>query len=190
MNILPHQGTVEYYGNIIPNAAEYLQHLLTTIHWQQDEIWMFGKKIITKRKVAWYGSKPFTYTYSKTTKTALPFNAILQQLKTIAEQATSATYNSCLLNLYHTGTEGMGWHADDEKELLHHGAIATISFGAVRKIAFKHKADNTKVDVVLEHGSILLMKNETQTHWLHSIPATKKITDPRVSLTFRTIVEK
>jgi len=107
----------------------------------------------------------------------------------MVEDLTQETYNSCLLNLYHNGSEGMGWHSDDEKELLKDGAIASLSLGADRKFVFKHKRSNEKVSVWLEHGSLLLMRGPTQTHWKHSLPTTKKIHSPRINLTFRTILD-
>jgi alkylated DNA repair dioxygenase AlkB len=190
-NWLPQDGTVNYYGKLLnkKDADFYLNSLLETIEWRNDEAVIFGKKIITKRKVAWYGLKPFEYTYSNTTKYALPWTKELLELKTLIEIETGETFNSCLLNLYHNGEEGMAWHSDGETDLKKDGAIGSLSFGAERKFAFKHKLSNDKVEMILEHGSLLVMKDTTQTHWLHRLPPTKKATTPRVNLTFRTIVE-
>ncbi|AMR40151.1 alpha-ketoglutarate-dependent dioxygenase AlkB [Elizabethkingia anophelis] len=190
-NLLPKDGTVNYYGKIFsPKEADYYyQLLLSEIEWRNDEAIIFGKKILTKRKVAWYGDIPFEYTYSNATKTALPWTENLLILKKIAEQTTGETYNSCLLNLYHSGDEGMAWHSDAEKDLKKHGAIGSMSFGAERKFAFKHKKTQEKVELILEHGSLLVMKDETQDFWLHRLPPTKKFFKERVNLTFRTIVE-
>lgn len=191
-NLLPRDGTVHYFGKILneEDAIHYLNVLLNKIEWKNDEAIIFGKKIITKRKVAWYGEKPFQYTYSKTTKQALPWTTELLELKSKVEQESGETFNSCLLNLYHDGSEGMAWHSDGEKDLKKNGAIASVSFGSERKFAFKHKETKEKVELVLEHGSLLIMKDATQTHWLHRLPPTTKSKTPRVNLTFRTIVEK
>lgn len=191
-NCLPKDGTVNYYGKLFnrQEADLYLESLLKTIEWKNDEAIIFDKKIITKRKVAWYGEKPFEYTYSNTTKYALPWTKELLALKKIIENETGETFNSCLLNLYHNGEEGMAWHSDGEKDLKKDGAIGSLSFGAERKFAFKHKQTKEKVDLILENGSLLIMKDSTQTHWLHRLPPTKLITKPRLNLTFRTIVEK
>lgn len=188
-NILPQDGTVIYYGPVlsIAEANEYLNAFLKTIEWKNDEAIIFGKRIITKRKVAWYGDTTFSYTYSKTTKEALVWTPELLQLKKIIEEKTGETYNSCLLNLYHSGDEGMGWHSDGEKELKKNGAIASVSLGAERKFAFKHKVTKQLLSQVLAHGSVLVMKDETQSHWLHRLPPTTRVNAPRVNLTFRTI---
>ncbi|MBC5841084.1 alpha-ketoglutarate-dependent dioxygenase AlkB [Flavobacterium sp. F-380] len=188
-NLLPKDGTVLYYGPVvsIAQANYYLNTFLETIEWKNDEAVIFGKRIITKRKVAWYGDTTYSYTYSKTTKEALPWTPELLQLKKIIEEKTGETYNSCLLNLYHSGDEGMGWHSDGEKELKKNGAIASVSLGAERKFAFKHKETKEVVSHVLAHGSVLVMKDETQTYWLHRLPPSTRVQKPRVNLTFRTI---
>ncbi len=189
-NLLPKDGTVNYHGNLLSlkDANHYLEVLLHTIEWKNDEAIIFGKRIITKRKVAWYGDIGFAYSYSNTTKYALPWTNELLVLKTLVETKTGEQYNSCLLNLYHNGNEGMAWHSDAEKDLKKNGAIASVSLGAVRKFSFKHKQDQSTISIILEHGSLLLMKDTTQTHWLHRLPPTKLTTKPRVNLTFRTIV--
>ena len=190
INLLPGDGIVHYYGKMMTSeeSGAMAEALLNRIEWRNDEAVIYGKRIITKRKVAWYGDQPFSYTYSKTTKTALPWTPALLILKNLAEKHSGETYNSCLLNLYHDGSEGMAWHSDGEKDLRKNGAIASLSFGAERKFCFKHKHSGEKIDVFLEAGSLLVMKGETQTHWLHRLPPSTKIHQPRINLTFRTIV--
>ncbi|HJY13793.1 MAG TPA: alpha-ketoglutarate-dependent dioxygenase AlkB, partial [Flavobacterium sp.] len=140
-NLLPKGGTVNYYGKLFSreDSNRYLDILLNTIEWKNDEAIIFGKLILTKRKVAWYGDSGFEYTYSNTTKKALPWTKELLELKAIIEEKTGETFNSCLLNLYHSGDEGMAWHSDGEKDLKKHGAIGSLTLGAERKFAFKHK---------------------------------------------------
>lgn len=118
-NLLPYDGTVNYYGKLLKTdeADFYLTRLLEMIEWRHDEAVIFGKRIMTKRKVAWYGEQPFAYTYSNTTKYALPWTRELQDLKIWVENETGETFNSCLLNLYHSGEEGMAWHSDAEKAI-------------------------------------------------------------------------
>ncbi len=189
-NLLPKDGTVNYYGRVFTKAeADYfLNCLYTSIDWRNDEAIIYGKLIITKRKVGWYGDRDYEYTYSNTTKKALPWTKELLELKTLIEKLTGEHFNSCLLNLYHNGDEGMAWHSDAEKDLKKNGAIGSLSFGAERKFDFKHKQTQEKVSIILEHGSLLIMKDTTQTNWLHRLPPTKKINRARVNLTFRTIV--
>ena len=186
-NLLPFDGTVNYFGKIIPlqEANYYYDILMNNIEWRNDEAVIFGKHIITARKVAWYADANFSYTYSKTTKQALAWTKELLALKEIIEQLTNEKYNSCLLNLYHNGSEGMAYHSDAETALRKNGAIASLSFGAERKFSFKHKTNKQTVSLFLEHGSLLVMKDTTQTNWLHRLPPTTKINTPRINLTFR-----
>jgi len=188
-NILPFDGTTNYHGVILDKnqCSFYYQKLMETILFKNEEAIIFGKKIKTKRKVAWYGEAAFSYTYSKITKTAHIFTKELLALKKIVEQESGETYNSCLLNLYHSGDEGMAYHSDGEKMLKKDGAIASLSLGADRKFSFKHKESKQRVDLILEKGSLLVMKKGTQTNWLHRLPPTKKVNLPRINLTFRTV---
>ncbi len=163
INLLPHDGTVNYFGKLFlgKEADYYFNYLMTEIDWKNDEAIMFGKHIITKRKVAWYGNNNYAYTYSRKTKQALIFTKELLCLKRMVEDKTNTTYNSCLLNLYHNGDEGMAWHSDDEKMLQPNGAIASLSFGAERKFAFKHRQTKEVISFELATGSLLVMKDET-----------------------------
>lgn len=190
-NLLPKDGTVNYYGKLFSliEANAFYEKLLSTIEWKNDEAVIYGKLIQTKRKVAWYGDSPFEYTYSKITKHALTWTAELLALKTVIEKQSGETYNSCLLNLYHSGNEGMAYHSDGEKDLKKNGAIGSLSFGAERKFVFKHKETKEMVSVFLEHGSLLVMKDATQSNWLHRLPPTTRVLTPRINLTFRTIEE-
>ena len=188
-NLLPQDGLVNYYKNLLTlnEANSYFDSLLHSIEWKNDQAFIYGKLIITKRKVAWYGDTDFEYTYSKITKRALPWTAELVELKKITEELTGEKFNSCLLNLYHNGDEGMAWHSDAEKELKKNGAIGSLSLGAERKFTFKHKETKETISLILENGSLLVMKGTTQTNWLHRLPPTKLISTPRINLTFRSI---
>ena len=189
-NLLSRSGVVQYYGKIFDTQKtnHYFEKLMNTIAWKNDEAVIFGKLIVTKRKVAWYGDNGFEYTYSNKTKTALPWTQELLEIKAFIEKKTGETFNSCLLNLYHDGTEGMAWHSDGEKDLKKDGTIASLSFGATRKFSFKHIETKEMVSVNLESGSLLIMAGKTQTYWLHRLPPVKHVKTPRINLTFRTIV--
>jgi alkylated DNA repair dioxygenase AlkB len=188
-NILPYDGTANYYGQIfsIQEANALFTKLEQNIHWKNDEVIIFGKHFITKREAAWYGDDSYSYTYSNSTKIALPWTNELRYLKQKIETLTGESFNSCLLNFYHNGTECMGWHSDDETMMKKNASIASLSFGATRKFSFKHKLTKQSTSLMLENGSLLVMKDCTQTHWLHSLPKTLKVTQPRINLTFRTV---
>jgi alkylated DNA repair dioxygenase AlkB len=189
VNFLPYDGTVIYHGKAIPEADThyYFKRLFQTIEWKNDEVVIFGKHIVTKRKTAWYGDTNFLYAYSNLTKEALIWTTELIELKDICEKLSGCSYNSCLLNLYHNGEEGMGWHSDDEKSLKANAAIASLSLGPDRKFSFRHKSTKETVSLLLENGSLLLMKDTTQTNWQHSLPKSRAVVLPRINLTFRTM---
>lgn len=189
-NMLPLDGEVYYIRNFISESKQlyFLKALTENISWQHDELLMFGKTITTKRKVAWYADSGIHYTYSKKTKVGLPWIKELVEIKLLIEKELNQKFNSCLLNLYHDGDEGMGWHSDDEKELGVNPFIASLSFGDTRKFIFKHKTTKQLVSIFLESGSLLVMKNQTQHYWQHSIPKSKRSVFPRINLTFRWII--
>ncbi|WP_196892229.1 alpha-ketoglutarate-dependent dioxygenase AlkB family protein [Aureivirga marina] len=186
-NWLPKDGEIHLFGEIFNTveADAYFKRLFQEVAWKNDEAIIFGKHIITKRKVAWYADIPLDYTYSNLKREALQWNSLLLELKKKVENYTNESYNSCLMNLYHDGNEGVSWHSDDEKELKKNGSIASLSFGATRKFAFKHNETKEKIVFELKNGELLEMKGETQNFWKHSILTSKKITKPRISLTFR-----
>ena len=188
-NSLPNDGQVYYWPAYVEAKAcqSYFDRLLKEINWQHDEVMMFGKKIITKRKVAWYATDFRAYRYSGIDKTSQAWTPLLAELQTLVAHQTGTNYNSCLLNLYHDGGEHMSWHADNEKELKRHGSIASLSFGAQRKFVLKHRKSEEKVEFLLGAGDLLEMKGRTQDHWLHRITPTKRVKSPRISLTFREI---
>jgi alkylated DNA repair dioxygenase AlkB len=190
INLLDRDGIVNYYGKIMTSfdANRYFELLLNNILWKNDKTIVFGKAIVTKRKVAWYGDSDYSYTYSNSTKQALAWTKELLGLKHMIENVTGSNFNSCLLNLYHNGDEGIAWHSDDEESLGRNNNIASLSLGAERKFLFKHKLTKQIVSILLEHGSLLIMKGSTQTNWLHSLPKSKRILQPRINLTFRSIV--
>lgn len=189
-NLLPCDGVVNYHGFILSasDAESLYQTLLAEIPWSHDELVLFGKRIVTAREVAWFGDAGLCYTYSGSTKRPHPWLPGLLELKRLVEDRCASRFNSCLANLYHDGGEGMGWHSDDEKSIVRDSAIASLSLGAEREFRLKHKTTGRQVSIMLESGSLLVMRGSTQRHWLHSVPKRRKITTPRVNLTFRAMV--
>lgn len=191
VNHLPQDGEVYYYGPImsLADADHYFEALWQEIAWQHDQAMIFGKLIQTQRKVAWYADHPYEYTYSKRTKTALPWTPSLLALKALVQQRCQQQFNACLLNLYHSGEEGMAWHSDAERDLKKYAPIASLSLGAERKFSFKHKRTGHKLDLRLAHGSLLIMQGQTQSHWLHRLAPSKRVSTSRINLTFRVMAD-
>jgi len=193
-NLLPLDGHLFYTPNCFSKTQSdfYFNQLLNEIPWQHDEVMMFGKKIITKRMTAWYGDEGCSYVYSNIKRNPLPWTNTLTKIKNVIEEKANSQFNSCLLNLYHDGSESMAYHSDDEPMLEKNGTIASVSFGAERRFLFRHNRHKENqvpvVELMLNHGSLLLMQGEIQNNWKHALPASAKIKSPRINLTFRTIV--
>lgn len=188
-NLLPRDGETRYFGKVFgeEESGEFFRKLWVEIPWENDETFMFGKRHVTGRKVAWIAEGGIGYAYSGTRKKAHEWTETLLEVRGKVEKLTGASYNSCLLNLYHHGGEGMGWHSDDEKEIEPGSSIASVSFGAGRKFSMKHKETKQTISVFLEEGSLLEMKGETQRKWLHQMPKTKMVSEPRMNLTLRRV---
>lgn len=186
-NLIPENGEVYYHGTLFNKAeaqASFLE-LNLKVAWEKERIQLFGKEILLPRRVAWYGEKEYKYRYSGVTKVAKIWNEEILKLKTLVESICRTHFNSCLLNYYPDGNSGMGWHSDDEESLTENSSIASLSFGAERKFSLKSKNGGSALSILLENGSLLEMKGSTQKHWLHCLPKSKKISEPRINLSFR-----
>ena len=182
---------LQYHENIFDAQSQnaLFDLLKHDIAWKQHHIKLFGKLHPTPRLVAWYGDPHCTYTYSGVVNTPLAWTPTLLTIKDRIEQLLyPAKFNCVLLNFYRDGHDKMGWHSDDEKELGPNPNIASVSFGATRRFDFEHKTlTNNKFSIHLESGSLLFMQGDMQHHWLHQLPAQKRIKGPRINLTFRYI---
>ena len=191
-NLLPYNGWASYEPRLLSKSEsdDLMGYLMKEIAWQKEKLILFGKPIEMRRKIAWLGDKPFQYNYGGSTKTASLWPEGMQGLKKQIEASAKTKFNSCLLNLYFDGDDGMGWHSDNEKELIKNATISSISLGAERPFKFKHNTTGDQIKITLESGSLLLMGGETQQFWKHALPKTKKSKTPRVNLTFRLFDEQ
>jgi alkylated DNA repair dioxygenase AlkB len=180
-----------YYPNFydFAEANAIFDHLLSDIPWQQDDIRVYGKIYAQPRLTALFGNDGKPYSYSNITMQPHEWNLSLKKMKLLIESVADESFTTVLLNLYRDGKDSNGWHADNEKELGRNPVIASLSFGAERYFHLQHNTDkNLKLKILLEHGSLLLMKGTTQHFWKHQIPKTAKPIGNRINLTFRKIV--
>jgi alkylated DNA repair dioxygenase AlkB len=189
VNVLPKDGCAYYFPEVFTelHSMNLMSQLQASLVWEPDQLIMFGKTVITRRKVAWIGDAKCSYTYSGVKKTPQAWTAELLSIKNRLEELAKSPFNSCLLNFYHDGDDGMGWHSDDEKELDPNSPIASLSLGAQRKFSFRHKVDKITIPLNLENGSVLMMHSPTQQFWRHALLKTKTVSTPRINLTFRKI---
>jgi alkylated DNA repair dioxygenase AlkB len=173
----------------LSEAQNLFEILQKTINWRQEHIKMYGKTHLVPRKTAWYGEEGLNYSYSRIICYPEKWTDELNFIKSEIEKLIpSEKFTSVLLNLYNDGNDKMGWHSDDEKELGINPTIASVSFGATRRFDIKHKEiPGLQYQFELTSGSLLIMRGALQHHWIHQIPTQKKVTKPRINLTFRTI---
>ncbi|MBT8394731.1 MAG: alpha-ketoglutarate-dependent dioxygenase AlkB [Flavobacteriaceae bacterium] len=186
-------SSIVYYQDFfsLEESNQYFKSLLNSVEWQQDNITVFGKTYNQPRLTALYANNKEPYSYSNITMNPHILNDELLAIKNKVESVINVKFTTCLLNLYRDGQDSNGWHADNEKELGINPTIASVSFGAERLFKLKNKNDKSlKKDLILQHGSLLIMSGETQHNWLHQIPKTKKEVGKRINLTFRFIPKK
>jgi len=189
LNILPKDGFAYYLPAVLTESESnnvFIQ-VKTSLPWEPDQLIMFGRKVTTRRKVAWIGDPNCSYTYSGVQKSPQVWTPELLSIKNQIEKLAQTEFNSCLLNFYHDGDDGMGWHSDDERELDPKAPIASLSLGAERKFALRHKKDKETISLFLENGSTLIMYPPTQEYWQHALLKTKTVSEVRINLTFRKI---
>ncbi|HSP85326.1 MAG TPA: alpha-ketoglutarate-dependent dioxygenase AlkB [Psychrobacter sp.] len=191
-NLLPYDGQVNDLGIVIDYPSPLFYNLVTELPWQEDIVTLFGKTHVTTRQIVWMGDSDIDYQYSGHTRQTIPWTDTMFHVKQHVEQQLLAlgidtNFNSCLLNYYPSGDDGMGYHADDERELGEQPIIASLSLGTTRKFVFKHKKTQDKVELHLESGQLIVMHGDTQSFWKHSITKTKTVATGRISLTFRQI---
>ncbi len=159
------------------------------INWQHDKLNMYGKEVFLPRYSAWYGDNDKPYSYSGLTLQPKNWNKGLLFLKENIEKLANVNFNSVLMNLYRDGEDYINWHADAEKELGQNPIIASVNFGATRRFLIRRNDDNSiKLEFPLKHGTLLIMKQDLQHFWQHSVPKEKKVKQTRINLTFRTII--
>lgn len=182
-------GEYLYLSNFfsISESNILFAELRKNIHWKQESMNMFGKKIDFPRLTAWYGNNDKPYSFSGITLQPLPWNNEILEIKNKIETKIKSEFNSVLLNLYRDGNDSISWHTDAEKELGKNPIIASVNLGETRKFQLRHIISKEKVEIDLKHGSLLVMQGELQHFWQHQVPKTKDIKKERINLTFRTI---
>ena len=180
-------GLLRYFGPIFSPSTQcsFFERLLLSIQWEQEKVTLYGKSHLLNRKTALYAKQKRTYTYSGETKHTKEWTPLLETIENELSRHIQANFNTCLLNYYPNGSDKMGFHSDNEPEIVPCSTIASLSFGAERYFDVKHTSELIQHRILLENGSLLTMENEFQQYWKHQLPQMKTVTQPRINLTFR-----
>ena len=185
--LLPFDGSAMLMTSFLgPDSATcYFEELLQNNPWEQRAITMFGKTVDEPRLSTWHSTQNLSYVYSGLLRTPAVWTPVLSELLELCQSASGAKFNSVLINLYRNGNDSMGWHADNEKANGPEPTIASISLGTSRRFDLRHRESKETIRTELTHGSLLVMSGKSQNAWLHQIPKSKRVTEPRINLTFR-----
>lgn len=181
-NLLPYDGIVVYRERFLPDDLDWFHLLEADIDWRSERARFFGREVPLPRLTAWYGPAP--YAYSGVVHAPRPIPEFLRPLSVLVT-AASGPVNCLLANLYRNGQDAMGWHADDEGLFGRRPLIASLSLGATRRFALRHRRSHARIDLELTSGSLLVMAGACQENWLHAVPRTRRPVGPRINLTFR-----
>lgn len=190
-NLLPIQGETRLYADFFSQklADIYFRKLQDSLDWKQEPIRIFGKLVMQPRLTALYGDPERPYGYSGISMIPSLWTDELCEMKNKLQEFLGIEFTHVLCNYYRDGKDSMGWHRDNEAVLGKNPSIASITFGATRVFQIRHYQTKAhKIDVPLTHGSLLIMSGESQHHWEHQIPKTKKLLGPRINLTFRKLI--
>lgn len=191
INIGLHADILAYLPGVFnrQESNELFKKLLDATPWKQESQQMYGRIVKTPRLTAWYGDESSYYKFSGSRFSPLQWTNDLLMIKSKIEPLAGAQFNSVLLNYYRDGNDSVAWHSDDEPELGINPIIASVNFGQERRFDIRNKKNhNLKHSVMLENGSLLIMKGNLQHQWDHQIAKSLKVTKPRINLTFRVIM--
>ena len=172
-----------------PEADALFPALQAQVPWEIHRIRLFGREIDSPRLSCWIGDPDAVYVYSGARFVPRPWLPVLSSLRARLADKVGVDFNSVLANLYRDGRDAMGWHSDDEPELGPAPVIASLSLGATRRFVFKSRDRQVhRLALDLPHGSLLVMRGDTQGKYRHALPRTVRPVGPRINLTFRRIV--
>ncbi|MGR9000588.1 MAG: alpha-ketoglutarate-dependent dioxygenase AlkB family protein [Gammaproteobacteria bacterium] len=189
-NLVPFDGElflIKQFYQLLESDLLFAK-LNSSLAWQEEDIFIYGKRCKVPRLMCWYGDPGAAYQYSGVNHQPLPWTDELLLIKEKVQNYCHSSFNSVLANLYRNGRDSMGCHADNEKELGPNPVIASLSLGDERLFKLHHKKRKETLDINLGNGDLLVMAGTLQHHWVHSLPKTTKSKGPRINLTFRKIL--
>ena len=178
-----------YFPKYLDNSSsdKLLETLLERNQWEREIFKIYGKSISAPRLTSWFSDPMVSYRYSGKKRIGKPFTPELFQLRQILNARLNVHFNFVLANFYRDGKDYVGWHADDEPDLGSRPLIASISLGESRRFRVRHNSRKVTESIDLVHGSLLIMRGQSHSHFKHCLAKTKRLVNSRINLTFRTI---
>ena len=178
-----------YFPKYLDNSSadKLFETLLERNQWEREILKIYGKSISAPRLTSWFSDPMVSYRYSGKKRIGKPFTPELFQLRQILNARLNVHFNFVLANFYRDGKDYVGWHADDEPDLGSRPLIASISLGESRRFRVRHNSRKVTESIDLVHGSLLIMRGQSQSHFKHCLAKTKRLVNSRINLTFRTI---
>jgi alkylated DNA repair dioxygenase AlkB len=173
-------------------ARTIYEQLQRELAFEQREIVLYGRRILQPRLIAWAGD--LGYRYSGQTLEPRAWTPTLLMLRARVCATLNAPdqlgFNHVLVNLYRSGDDSMGFHADNEPELGDDPIVATLSLGATRRFVVKARAKSSseRRELALTDGTLLTMSGPCQRLYLHGVPRAALVQQPRMSLTWRRLL--
>jgi alkylated DNA repair dioxygenase AlkB len=191
-NLLPYKGELLYLPAFLSKEMSdgLFSSLIQNVPWKQEPVRIFGRMLMQPRLTASYADAGISYGYSGITLKTLEWTEELLAIKKLVEKDAGQTFNTALLNYYRNGSDSMGWHRDNERQLGPEPAIASVTLGAERK--FQLRNYETKKDTITllpAHGSLIIMRGVSQQHWEHRLPKDPRVGEARINITFREIIQ-
>ncbi|WP_317933185.1 alpha-ketoglutarate-dependent dioxygenase AlkB [Halioxenophilus sp. WMMB6] len=168
--------------------ADYLQYFLHQHPWPTNHYSVAGRSFQLPRQQTWHADPGIVYSYTDNLLTSQPWNALLLQIRRALEAKLNYPFNAVLVNLYRDGSDYVGWHSDDDREMGTEPLIASVTFGATRGFQYRSSATGEVGELELNSGSLLVMHPEFQRHFQHGVPPAPEIHQPRINLTFRRVL--
>ncbi|MFK7784570.1 MAG: alpha-ketoglutarate-dependent dioxygenase AlkB [Crocinitomicaceae bacterium] len=181
-------GRIELFSDFDKSLTFEYDELLNRLELKQESIQLFGKTVLQPRLSRFYSDPGISYVYSNQEFSGKEWTNELSVLNRAIQERTSEGFNSALVNFYRDGTDSMGLHADNEQELGKNPTIASMNYGASRKMVFRRNGTKEKFEIILNHGDLLIMSGALQHNWKHELPKQRRVNASRLNITFRKIL--
>lgn len=189
MFVCPELEVYEGFYDAVDSLSIF-KHLRNEHDWPDNHYSVGERQFTLPRLQTWHADVGIRYSYSNNLLLTRPWTPLLTQIRAKVEAYLHHQFNSVLVNCYRDGHDYVGWHADNEAELGEQPVIASVSFGAQRYFAYRHKQSMQEGALLLQSGSLLLMRPDFQHHWLHRVPVDEDLSEARINLTFRTVIPR